>query len=75
MKITLTSCILLKSLSCVDYEKQHLKSDSHTLKNSYAFEKLHILLCRPFCHQLWVYFPDIRIQSKWKNKNIINIVT
>ena len=33
MKITLTSYILLKSLSCVEYEKQHLKSDSHTLKN------------------------------------------
>ena len=33
MKITLTCYILLKSLSCVDYEKQDLKSDSHTLKN------------------------------------------
>ena len=50
----LTCYILLKSLFCVDYGKQDLKSDNHTPKIWYAFEKFLVLLCRTFCYKLIV---------------------
>lgn len=51
--------ILLRSLLCVDYEKQDLKSDRHTQKIWYTFENFLIACVDLFATCLLLFHPSI----------------